>query len=247
MTDNRATAWSLTINNPTPADEEGIALARQKGWKVEGQLEKGKDGTPHYQLLVKTPQVRFSALKKAFPRAHVEVARNVQALQQYVTKEDTRQSHLPTTQEKYPSLSRYWELITQWINDEYPYIMCDTMPITLSLLDKASYALIYQGYHVEGIATNPSTRSAWKLYGEAIMMRAHNSQTDRQTDTRSDAEQSIVVETHNNADADERSEEGLSGTSGYASQQSQDHQDSRSSADAGSAEGTDSCFGEEDD
>jgi len=73
MTD-RATVWSVTINNPTPSDEEGIALARQRGWQVEGQKEKGSEGTEHYQLMVKTPQVRFSAVKKAFPRGHIEAA-----------------------------------------------------------------------------------------------------------------------------------------------------------------------------
>lgn len=80
MTD-RATAWSLTINNPTEADEENIQHARQKGWKVIGQLEQGENGTKHYQLLVKTPRIRFGGVKKEFPRAHVEVARNVAALE----------------------------------------------------------------------------------------------------------------------------------------------------------------------
>jgi len=244
MTDNRATAWSLTINNPTPSDEEGIALARQRGWKVEGQLEKGKDGTPHYQLLVKTPQVRFSAVKKAFPRAHIEVCRNVVALQQYVKKEDTRQSTLPTTQEKYPSLSRYWELISQWLNDKYPYIMCGDSPLTLEHLDKATYALIYQGYHVEGIATNPSTRSAWKLYGEAIMMRAQHKETARQTDVRSDDEQSIVVPEYNNGTI--LGQSSATGSQGIGSVD-QDHSQSAGASDEGHTEGTDTCFGEEDD
>lgn len=80
----RARAWSVTINNPTQTDEYDIAQARLKGWKVEGQLEKGEQGTTHYQLLVKTPQVRFSLIKKAFPRAHIEVCRNLTALTAYV-------------------------------------------------------------------------------------------------------------------------------------------------------------------
>lgn len=246
-TTGRATVWSLTINNPTPSDEEGIALARQKGWKVEGQLEKGKDGTVHYQLMVKTPQVRFSAVKKAFPRAHIEVARNVQALQQYVSKQDTKIAPLSTSQEKYPSLSRYWELVTEWINDAYPYILCDDTPITLALLDKATYALIYEGYHVEGIATNPSTRSAWKQYGEAIMMRAIQETKDRQTSMRSNGEQSVVVPTTNNADEDERSEEGLSQVSRDASSQSEDYEDHSSQTYGRCSEGSDASFGEEDD
>ena len=62
---DRATCWSITINNPLPADDENIARAKQRsGWKVEGQLEKGENGTPHYQLMVKTPQIRFDPLRK---------------------------------------------------------------------------------------------------------------------------------------------------------------------------------------
>lgn len=102
MTDRqtRATCWSLTINNPTKSDEEWIQQARQKGWQVEGQLEKGKEGTEHYQLMVKTPQVRFSAVKKQFPRAHIEIARNPAALAQYVAKEETREADLPKASDK---------------------------------------------------------------------------------------------------------------------------------------------------
>jgi hypothetical protein len=57
----KATNWSVTINNPTKSDDEYIALARQKGWKVEGQLEMGDSGTQHFQLLVTTKgQQRFT-------------------------------------------------------------------------------------------------------------------------------------------------------------------------------------------
>lgn len=45
---DRATAWSVTINNPNESDEEAINLARQKGWTVQGQKEVGDEGTPHY-------------------------------------------------------------------------------------------------------------------------------------------------------------------------------------------------------
>lgn len=78
---DRSRYWSLTINNPTQEDEEAIALARQRGWKVEGQKEVGKEGTPHYQLCLDcSQQQRFSAVKKAFPRAHIEAAKSVVAL-----------------------------------------------------------------------------------------------------------------------------------------------------------------------
>lgn len=118
--DNRASAWSVTINNPTPQDYEEVDLARQKGWKVEGQLEKGETGTYHLQLMVRTPQVRFSAVKKTFSRAHIEPARNPVALANYVTKAETRVGQLPTGSDKYPSLSKFWQLIGQELNHGHP-------------------------------------------------------------------------------------------------------------------------------
>lgn len=195
MTDNRATAWSLTINNPTSADEEDIALARQRGWKVEGQKELGAEGTPHYQLLVRTPQVRFSAVKKAFPRAHIEVARNVRALQAYVHKEETRDSDLPSSQEKYPSLSVFWGLLydefraDSVLNVDGTKQHCDWAPHVTNPLDEYEYAvdrLIRRGYHVETLAVNPQNISAFKKYAIPLMVRHLRAtlptQTDRQTD-----------------------------------------------------------------
>jgi len=189
MTTQRASCWSLTINNPTPDDEEHINLARQKGWKVEGQLEKGIEGTPHYQMKVTTPQVRFSALKKAFPRGHIEVCRDPVALGKYVTKEATRVAELPTGQAAYPSLSRFWELIYQHYNTEdrqgwdclsleetakfYDEALDEEFTRTpLVVLDRATRVLISNGFHVESLAANPSTRSMWKLYSRELIARS---------------------------------------------------------------------------
>lgn len=193
MTD-RATAWSVTINNPTKSDEENIALARQKGWRVEGQLERGEQGTQHYQLLVKTPQVRFSAVKKSFPRAHIEVARNIAALEQYVHKEETREGGLQQESNLYPSLQKVWDMFTEWIqmrrlhtnyidaNEEEKLYMFDTF----------IGRCIEQGYIVELIAVNPQIRSAIKKYGEKIYFRSLRRQTDRQTDE-NNTSQSVIT------------------------------------------------------
>lgn len=223
--DNRSTAWSVTINNPTDTDQEAIALARQKGWKVEGQLEQGTEGTPHYQLSVKTPQVRFAAVKKAFPRAHVEPARNVAALQQYVTKSDTRIGMLPTTQEAYPSLSKFWDLILKEFN-ALNYLDCDEYPkqlwkketgsrTILSLFDDAVGNLIDRGYHVESIAVNPATRSMFKSFWRNILNRSYRTlETIRQTD--SDAlvsEISLPMVEHNHAREEDAQEKDASSPS----------------------------------
>lgn len=203
----RSTCWSLTINNPTEADQEHINLARQRGWKVEGQLEKGLEGTSHYQLRLITPQTRWSAVKKQFPRAHIEAARDPIALGKYVTKEETRVGSLPTGQDKYPSLSKVWDLIYQHYNTDDSHgwnvlslseglaefyhedLDMEFSKSPLVVFDRAIKVLISNGYHVESIAANPSTRSMWKLYARELIARSASEaeqralQTDRQTDS----------------------------------------------------------------
>lgn len=200
----RSNAWSVTINNPTDKDHEEINIARQKGWKVEGQVEKGAEGTPHLQLLVRTPQVRFSAVKKTFSRAHIEAARNVKALEQYVHKEDTREGELPSQSEFYPSLARFWLLITQYMTamekDRLDFCELHEGRIKMfrredeedasyeqlrALFDDAVRDLILQGYHVEHHAINPANVSAFKRYGASIIRRSYAeliAQTCRQAD-----------------------------------------------------------------
>lgn len=221
MTTTRSTNWSITINNPTDTDEECIALARQKGWKVEGQKEVGQNGTPHYQLLVKTPQVRFSALKKQFPRAHIEVARNPIALSQYVVKEDTRVGALPTEQELYPSLDKFWFLLFEkfqtrefihWHKDEMPYFPMEWNPesglikfysnqegsTALLLLDEAVGDLIVDGYRVESIAVNPATRSMFSRFHFQLFERCWNEISRRESQpspTQTDRQSDSALET----------------------------------------------------
>lgn len=230
MTTQRANTWSLTINNPTKDDEEAVQLARSKGWKVEGQIEQGKEGTRHYQLMVRTPQLRFSAVKKVFPRAHIEIARNVSALQSYVNKEDTRIGTLPGSSSKYPSVSKMWELIFAHFTADKDGLDLMALPndirfyrqhretlfaaAPLALLDEAVRGLITEGYYVEHHACNPQIRQQWKLFAREILTRtAHElSQTDRQTDSVQSVDIPVSVEsTTNDADDDTRTE----ATSGF--------------------------------
>jgi len=89
----KGTSWSVTINNPTEEDKAKWMNAVQLfDWvkDAKGQIEKGEKGTLHIQGMLKTKQVRFSQVQKAFPRAHIELAKNATALAKYVTKEETR-------------------------------------------------------------------------------------------------------------------------------------------------------------
>lgn len=206
---DRATTWSVTINNPNEGDEEAINLARQKGWKVEGQLEKGKEGTPHYQLMVKTPQTRFSTIKKHFPRAHIEVAHNVAALEQYVHKESTREGELPTASDMYPSLSKLWDLIYQYCVDNGIDIkrLRHRGECHLDTFDYAIRFLITQGYYVETLGSNPQNRSCWKNYGTELMKRSADRQTDRQDETFTQVENITIphADSHHEEVTDEES------------------------------------------
>lgn len=179
----RATCWSVTINNPTKTDDENIAMVKQKsGWAVYGQKEVGANGTEHYQLMITTPQVRFSAVKKAFPRAHIEVARDRKALTKYVNKEDTRVAGLPTDN-KYPSLQTLWDMFAEFVNNKKYRCLIDTSPDRrLEIFDDFIRDAIDKGFMVETMGVNPQMRSSVKQYGENIVFRSLRRQTDRQTD-----------------------------------------------------------------
>ena len=179
----KSTNWSVTINNPTQNDEEYLALARQKGWKVEGQLEKGDNGTPHYQLLVTCKgQQRFTAIKKAFPRAHIEPARDVVALKKYVNKEETRVGQLPTQNEQYPSCSKLMAWYGEYYDTQRKLVGHECFD-RLDVFDQMICSKIRQGYYVESMGVNPQIRSSIKNYGKAIAdrERLHRQKTDRQT------------------------------------------------------------------
>ena len=208
MTTIKGTAWSVTINNPTKADEDNIALARQHGYKVEGQKEKGESGTEHYQLMVKTPHVRFSAVKKAFPRAHIEVAKNVAALTKYVVKDETRVGSLPMGQELYPSLQTVWDMFYTWTPMEWKEAKKKKEDEWLELFDAFCADQIEQGYVLETIAVNPQVRSAVKKFGYAIWTRSKTRLfTARHPDGQTD-EKDVAVDTITDTDGIQAQDEG---------------------------------------
>jgi len=171
---DRATCWSITINNPTPEDDDNIALAKQRGWRVEGQKEKGENGTVHYQLMVKTPQTRFAAMKKAFPRGHIEIARNGTALAKYVKKKTTREGDLPENNQ-YPNAKAFWKMLFgqyEDISEVTKGLMLMTKDERLQWLDNQSEDLIKDGIMCESFVCNPSTRAAFGKWAVAIALRA---------------------------------------------------------------------------
>lgn len=91
----RSSWWSITINNPTDDDRLRLKDFPSFVKMVKCQDEVGESGTLHIQGAVNTAQTRLSALKEWLPRAHIEVARDKQALLKYVEKTETA---VPNTQ-----------------------------------------------------------------------------------------------------------------------------------------------------
>lgn len=194
MTTLRSNCWSITINNPNDKDLNPQLPA---GWSQEGQIERGEEGIEHYQGMLRTPQVRFSAVKKVFPRAHIEIARNPLSLKKYVHKEETRVAECENRYSDIPTLFDYQgEIVKKWDHQYFdnkvrerrnewaegdmkkPF---DYDEVFMEYLDELVGEDICAGKKgVEFIAINPLWRSSWKKFGRQILVRY--SQTDRQTD-----------------------------------------------------------------
>lgn len=188
----RGTCWSITINNPV-ADDTKCGVP---GWTLEGQFEVGEGGTRHFQGCLKTPQVRFGAVKREFPRAHIQLARNRAALQRYVHKEDTRVAAYVA--DDIPSMYRLQEMVAaRWdpqVWDEW-WEAAYSRPVTAStrrIVDIDEEAMKYLDVIVAGmvevgqrgaefIAINPMWRSSWKKFWRSIIARHAQVQRDKET------------------------------------------------------------------
>ncbi len=82
--------WFFTLNNPEKDDKEIlIDILGQKGQYLF-QLEKGKEGTIHYQgVFFSKSNIAFTTLQKINGKIHWEKARNKKACLEYCSKEDT--------------------------------------------------------------------------------------------------------------------------------------------------------------
>ena len=192
---SKGTCWSITINNPTDEDYQSIEALKHvkivKEWK--SQLEQGENGTPHIQGMLKTESIRFAQVKKLFPRAHIEKAKNALALAQYVEKEDTKVAslegykalqptdiykHITTAYDSLESLTECYKQTRKKQLDIWESfggkgkIPEDTF--ALKLLDRHVSELIKKGAIVEFVCSNPSFRTAFKTYFLAIMYRTYN-------------------------------------------------------------------------
>lgn len=213
--------WSITINNPTDEDKERWACLKSLTWvkEVKGQLERGQEGTLHIQGMIKTQSVRFSQVKKALPRAHIEPARNATALAQYVTKSETRVASLPTL--KVASQADVQNMIIEYLEREakFRYPEWDSLMLWSQKLHRYEYelqqdweywtdlavsALIYRGYYgVEFVMANNQVRQAFKKYFVPIIHRTIHARQTQSTPT----QQSETYVQPSSDEAQERSSE----------------------------------------
>lgn len=181
----RSTCWSVTINNPTEEDYNACKAENlPSGWRVEGQEERGEEGTKHLQLMLRTPQIRFAGVKKHFIRAHIEVARNPIALQKYVNKDNTRDGEKIKAESKIPTIYEYQRIIVaKWNSDEFKQLMEEYIQafpgrlpnedeLAMRYLDSLVATDIESGRPgAEFIATNPMWINSWKKFWRSIIKR----------------------------------------------------------------------------
>lgn len=208
ITTSKSTNWIITLNNPTQEDKDSWTNIKQNHFVKEanGQLEVGADGTPHIQGFIRTESIRFSQLKKILPRAHIEIAKNALAAKQYCSKPETRLQELPCTDLNTSIHSSVYFTLRKWLktkhlNDRWEYedggnwceyqideLVSNRYSMSLVspeqieyLYDKAVSDIIASGVkHIEFIAVNQITRSAFIKYFPALIYREHNAQKVRQ-------------------------------------------------------------------
>lgn len=191
LSQQKATNWSVTMwlteeTGYTSSTDVEAMIPPQ--WFIEGQEEKGKEsGKLHFQLRLKTPHIRGSAVMKVFPKCHVEVARNPIALQQYVHKEDTRVGEFKTIQNRSPQWHSVVSQFADWVVRDYPDLSDEPKEEhKLSLWDDFIRYSILEGMLLDVLGVNPQYRSCiiryWSAYIQLAKTRISVGQTDRQTD-----------------------------------------------------------------
>jgi len=207
-TSDKGVCWSITINNPSPQDLDEWERLRALPWvrSTSGQMEEGEQGTQHLQGMVRTHSVRFSQVKKALPRAHIEKARSEAALAKYVVKEDTRLSALPATKvatvmdvqrDLYSTTCLFLRIIpieTTSTQLEEAIEEAETQtrlqqgrnytPFAKRMFDRAVSSLIRRGYYgVEFVCANNQVRTAFISHFSSIIIREHEAFINRHSQT----------------------------------------------------------------
>lgn len=180
----RSNVWSITTNNPT---DEDMKPTLPPGWKFEGQVETGESGTTHIQAMLCTPQVRFSAVKRYFPRSHIEICRDKKALQAYVHKEETRVAELPklvsinifTLRQRISAIwdtERYTGCLELWNYDRKKALMSYVDSLISDIIDTSDPDV---GLQIAMVASNPAWRTCWLKFGYSLIRAAQRIEANK--------------------------------------------------------------------
>lgn len=193
-------------------------------WTVHGQLEEGSNGTKHWQLLLKTPTVRFHQVKQVFGRAHIELARDPIALARYVHKADTRVDDLP------PKLAK--DVFMNLVCKRALELMEADNNRRIPTFDRIVTEMIYDGMAVEYMGCSAINRMCWKNYAPALIQRHVNHNAD-ETD-------SVEMETIKDADDNQgsREAEGILERIDDDEEDEASEQDTEQESDEGSEDGS---------
>nr|AJD07571.1 replication-associated protein [Sewage-associated circular DNA molecule] len=185
---DRASMWSITINNPTDADRQALKAHPSFVKMVKYQDEIGDEGTLHIQGAVQTTQVRFSAMKKWLARAHIEIARNKQALLNYVEKSETAVSNTQVVvQADYLSMDAALKEIAKYAQDYVQWHTALKRPAKDKEFEKQEFwtavrQILREKPKAVGLFTNPQLERAWiNTRSVWIELCEKDRQTDRQT------------------------------------------------------------------
>ena len=121
---DKATWWSLTAFDE--GEQQYIADGKYPGFiqAIHGGLEKcPKSGRVHYQGAIQCKnQQRFSAIKKVFPKSHLEPAISKEALRKYCMKADTAVGEKVVVANKQPYYTL--EMIMRLLAITHPSVDC---------------------------------------------------------------------------------------------------------------------------
>lgn len=181
----RASWWSITINNPT--EEDRAALQHPPTWVklVKCQDEVGDNGTLHIQGAVNTTQVRFSQVKNWLSRAHIEIARDKSALLKYVEKSETAVdgSQFQNAREFLTTAKALRKLARHYIRPTAEEIEKLGHKCELAVRNafwRAVRSIIDEDEELVSIYTRPDMLRAWEHTSEVWLRKVE--EEDRQTD-----------------------------------------------------------------
>lgn len=95
------------MNNPMLSIHEFFERLQMKSVYARCQLEKGEQGTHHFQACVGYDKnVRHAKMTKDFPKCHIEKGKSAMALWNYCGKEETRDPQEPCLSHGLPPASK---------------------------------------------------------------------------------------------------------------------------------------------